>query len=136
VLTGRFAKTCSDRTALHESSPEPLDMGRSSTTAGPSLIKQSSKGELAISQPGGFYVPSQLVQDAKRHGVDVRPVDDMYSDWAARSKACRTCRRSGWRCARVGPQGGVGAAPSRRAPVRAVRRQRIWHGELAWSSMR
>jgi error-prone DNA polymerase len=32
------------------------------------------------SQPLGFYSPSQLVQDARRHGVDVRPVDVMYSD--------------------------------------------------------
>jgi len=27
------------------------------------------------SQPMGFYSPSQLVQDAQRHGVEVRPVD-------------------------------------------------------------
>jgi len=32
------------------------------------------------SQPLGFYSPSQLVQDARRRGVDVRPVDVMYSD--------------------------------------------------------
>jgi error-prone DNA polymerase len=32
------------------------------------------------SQPLGFYTPSQLVQDAKRHGVPVRPVDVMCSD--------------------------------------------------------
>lgn len=32
------------------------------------------------SQPLGFYSPSQLVQDAKRHGVEVRPVDVMHSD--------------------------------------------------------
>jgi error-prone DNA polymerase len=31
------------------------------------------------SQPLGFYSPSQLVQDAKRHGVDVRAVDVMFS---------------------------------------------------------
>lgn len=31
------------------------------------------------SMPLGFYTPSQLVQDAKRHGVEVRPVDVMYS---------------------------------------------------------
>lgn len=31
------------------------------------------------SQPLGFYSPSQLVQDAKRHGVKVRPADVMYS---------------------------------------------------------
>ncbi len=29
----------------------------------------------------GFYAPSQLVQDARRHGVEVRPVDVCSSDW-------------------------------------------------------
>ena len=33
--------------------------------------------------PLGFYSPSQLVQDAKRHGVDVRAVDVSYSDYDA-----------------------------------------------------
>lgn len=32
------------------------------------------------SQPLGFYSPNQLVQDAKRHGVEVRAVDVMFSD--------------------------------------------------------
>ncbi|WP_422822861.1 error-prone DNA polymerase [Variovorax humicola] len=32
------------------------------------------------SQPMGFYSPSQLVQDARRHGVDVRPVDVTVSE--------------------------------------------------------
>jgi error-prone DNA polymerase len=32
------------------------------------------------SQPLGFYSPSQLVADAKRHGVEVRPIDVMTSD--------------------------------------------------------
>lgn len=32
------------------------------------------------SQPLGFYSPSQLVQDAKRHDVEVRPIDVMFSD--------------------------------------------------------
>jgi error-prone DNA polymerase len=36
---------------------------------------------LLNSQPMGFYAPSQLVQDAKRHGVEVRPVDVGASDW-------------------------------------------------------
>ena len=35
---------------------------------------------LLNSQPMGFYSPSQLVQDAKRHGVEVRPADVMVSD--------------------------------------------------------
>ncbi len=33
------------------------------------------------SQPLGFYAPSQLVQDARRHGVIVRPVDVSHSNW-------------------------------------------------------
>ena len=33
------------------------------------------------SQPMGFYSPSQLVQDAIRHGVQVCAVDVAYSDW-------------------------------------------------------
>jgi error-prone DNA polymerase len=33
------------------------------------------------SQPMGFYTPSQLVQDAVRHQVEVRAVDVMHSEW-------------------------------------------------------
>jgi error-prone DNA polymerase len=33
------------------------------------------------SQPLGFYAPSQLVQDARRHGVAVYPPDVVHSDW-------------------------------------------------------
>ncbi|MCC7079735.1 MAG: error-prone DNA polymerase [Burkholderiales bacterium] len=36
---------------------------------------------LLNSQPMGFYAPSQLVQDARRHGVGVLPVDVAMSDW-------------------------------------------------------
>ena len=36
---------------------------------------------LINSQPMGFYAPSQLVQDARRHGVQVRAVDVMHSEW-------------------------------------------------------
>ena len=36
---------------------------------------------LLNSQPLGFYSPSQLVQDAKRHGVKVLPVDVTVSGW-------------------------------------------------------
>ena len=33
------------------------------------------------SQPMGFYAPAQLVGDARRHGVEVRPVDVNASTW-------------------------------------------------------
>jgi error-prone DNA polymerase len=36
---------------------------------------------LLNSQPMGFYAPAQLVQDARRHGVEVRPVDVLHSHW-------------------------------------------------------
>jgi error-prone DNA polymerase len=36
---------------------------------------------LLNSQPMGFYAPPQLVQDAQRHGVEVRPVDVLVSAW-------------------------------------------------------
>ena len=36
---------------------------------------------LINSLPMGFYQPPQLVDDARRHGIDVRPVDVRHSDW-------------------------------------------------------
>jgi len=36
---------------------------------------------LLNSQPMGFYGPSQLIQDARRHNVEVRPVDVQASHW-------------------------------------------------------
>jgi error-prone DNA polymerase len=33
------------------------------------------------SQPMGFYQPTQLVRDARQHGVEIRPVDVNFSDW-------------------------------------------------------
>ena len=34
--------------------------------------------------PMGFYHPSTLVQDAVRHGVEVRPIDVRRSGWSCR----------------------------------------------------
>ncbi|KGC04590.1 MULTISPECIES: error-prone DNA polymerase [Burkholderia] len=42
---------------------------------------------LLNSQPMGFYPPSQLVQDAKRHGVQVLPIDVTQSGWEASLEA-------------------------------------------------
>lgn len=36
---------------------------------------------LLDTQPMGFYAPAQLVQDIRRQGVEVRPVDVHHSDW-------------------------------------------------------
>ena len=39
---------------------------------------------LLNSQPMGFYSPSLLIQDARRHGVEVLPPDVTASDWESR----------------------------------------------------
>ncbi len=48
-------------------------------------IKRHHPAEFLVamlnSQPLGFYTPSQLVQDARRHGVPVFPVDVLHSGW-------------------------------------------------------
>jgi error-prone DNA polymerase len=36
---------------------------------------------LINAQPMGFYAPAQLVRDAMRHGVEVRPIDVNFSGW-------------------------------------------------------
>ncbi len=36
---------------------------------------------LVNSWPMGFYSPDQVLQDARRHGLEVRPVDVRYSEW-------------------------------------------------------
>ncbi len=60
---------------------------------------------LLNSQPLGFYSPSQLVQDAKRHGVQVLPVDVMTSDWD-----CTLETGTSLRGARLEPRGPRAAA--------------------------
>ena len=36
---------------------------------------------LLNSQPMGFYAPAQLIADARKHGVEIRPVDVNHSHW-------------------------------------------------------
>lgn len=36
---------------------------------------------LLNSQPMGFYQPAQLISDARKHGVVIKPVDVNYSNW-------------------------------------------------------
>jgi len=64
---------------------------------------------LVDSQPMGFYAPHTLVEDAKRHGVEVRGVD-----------ACH----SGWDCSLEGPEPGAaapGESPALRLGLSLVR---------------
>jgi error-prone DNA polymerase len=74
------------------------------------------------SQPLGFYGPSQLVQDAQRHGVQVRAVDVVHSDWDCTledvSPHASPLRVGRWSCPGPAPEP---VASPKRAPQPAVR---------------
>jgi error-prone DNA polymerase len=46
-------------------------------------------------QPMGFYTPSTIVADAKRHGVEVRPVDVRASSWDCTLESAEQAPRRG-----------------------------------------
>ncbi|HEV2700718.1 MAG TPA: error-prone DNA polymerase [Steroidobacteraceae bacterium] len=78
---------------------------------------------LLNSQPMGFYAPAQLVQDARRHGVEVRPVSVAHSDWdctlePATADASQPALRLGLRLVRSLTQEGAERVMAARA-VRA-----------------
>jgi error-prone DNA polymerase len=51
-------------------------------------IKRHYPAEFACallnSQPMGFYAPAQIIRDAQRHGVNVKPIDTNHSSWDCR----------------------------------------------------
>ena len=55
---------------------------------------------LINSQPMGFYQPAQILDDAKRHGVRVLPVDANYSAWDCTLEGGAPALRLGMRLAR------------------------------------
>ena len=58
---------------------------------------------LLNSQPLGFYAPSQLVAEARRQGVQIRPIDANASDWDCtleRDDDASLALRLGWRVIR------------------------------------
>ena len=94
---------------------------------------------LLDSLPMGFYAPAQLVQDAQRHGVEVRPIDVRLSGWHCALER----REDGAAAVRLGLRlvKGFGEAAARRIErVRALRplegvedlaaRARLDRGEL------
>jgi error-prone DNA polymerase len=74
---------------------------------------------LLNSQPMGFYSASQLTQDVRRHGVEVRPVEVNASGWDSRLE----CAANGRPALRLGlrqVKGLAAAAGERIAAARAV----------------
>ncbi|MBW8770886.1 MAG: PHP domain-containing protein [Gemmatimonadetes bacterium] len=64
-------------------------------------------------QPMGFYAPGTLVEDARRHGVEVRPVDVTRSGWEATLER----RDAASDAAPKKIRGAVQPTPTQRAPA-------------------
>jgi error-prone DNA polymerase len=79
---------------------------------------------LLNSQPMGFYSASQLTQDARRHGVEVRPVDINASDWDSsleRADDGQAALRLGFRQVKgLSEQAGQAIVTARTSPYQSV----------------
>ena len=82
---------------------------------------------LLNSQPMGFYSPSQLVQDAQRHGVKVLPVDVTVSGWDSTLEASEGAERPAVRLGLSLLRGMKDGAAERIENARAVRPFRSVH---------
>jgi len=84
---------------------------------------------LLNAQPMGFYSPSTIIHDARRHGVEVRPVDLAFSDWACTLEGSRlpAARLDVGQCSEMsGPRG---SALEREPPPPSLRiGLRLVHG--------
>jgi error-prone DNA polymerase len=74
-------------------------------------------------QPMGFYTPSQLVQDARRHGVEVRPVDVATSGIDTVLEMSKQSMRDRWPLVDgIRPEAALGL------PAIALPGERVWSG--------
>ncbi len=91
---------------------------------------------LLNAQPMGFYTPATIVDDAIRHGVEVRPVDVTASEWdctlevAASGRAVYAAGVDAGAPVRVGAPASLGPPASRpaRRPATAVPRHAVRMG--------
>ncbi len=92
---------------------------------------------LLNSQPLGFYSPNQLVQDARRAGVEVRPIDVLRSDWDCTLEGIEhePAVRLGLRLVDgLKQEAAEGAHRACQAGGRILKARRSWPGWPSWSS--
>lgn len=78
---------------------------------------------LLNSQPLGFYSPSQLVQDARRHGVEVRPATVSASGWKALLESAAPAIAAGGPAVRLGLASIVGLSQATAVRLLEAREQ-------------
>ncbi|HEX9179816.1 MAG TPA: error-prone DNA polymerase, partial [Burkholderiales bacterium] len=85
---------------------------------------------LLNSQPMGFYAPSQILQDARRHGVEVLPADVQASEWectlekllnAEDAKNAKKCQEMESFSSALSASSAVSGLPAVRLGLRMVR---------------
>ena len=100
-----FSKEAEDQIILHITSfalygfPESHSASFALIAYASAYLKQHHPAAFLVgllrSQPMGFYSPATLVQDAQRHGVEVRPVDVVLSKTQADLESSRDSDRPG-----------------------------------------
>ena len=78
---------------------------------------------LLNSQPMGFYSASQLTQDVRRHGVEVRPADVNASNWDCTLERCD----DGSAALRIGLRQVKGLSESAGRVLETERRRQVFH---------
>ncbi len=73
---------------------------------------------LLNSQPMGFYAPSQLIQDARRHGVEVRAADVGASAWDCTLEPTPPAGGTTTECGQAAASDGGARDPAARGPPR------------------
>jgi error-prone DNA polymerase len=64
---------------------------------------------LLNAQPMGFYAPATLVEDARRHGIEIRPVDVCRSEWDCTLEPLESEGRASCGGGATGTNGGGGS---------------------------
>jgi len=75
---------------------------------------------LLNSQPMGFYSPATLIHDARRHDVEVRPIDLAHSEWDCTLETARSAAQRSTHPASAEVAGDTGA-PALRIGLRYVK---------------
>jgi error-prone DNA polymerase len=75
---------------------------------------------LLNAQPMGFYSPATIINDARRHGVEVRPVDLAHSEWNSTLEAAHSRVRGRAPALRIGLRLVHGLGPKAREKLQSA----------------
>jgi error-prone DNA polymerase len=83
---------------------------------------------LLNNQPMGFYSAATIVKDAQRHGLRVKPIDALRSDWLCTIEKALNKEKEGVPCLRIGLRYARGLRQSAAEAIVRERKKRIFTG--------